>query len=79
MRKTLTLLCLLAGIGLASFSFFMAIPADPFGSSPKMPFASVFFIVGVMLAFLSAVVYELTPAKRVTHRSSAYKARFLHR
>lgn len=75
MRKTLTLLCLLAGIGLASVSFFMAIPADPFGSTPKMPFASVFFIVGVMLAFLSAVVYELTPGKRIAHRSVVHKAR----
>lgn len=73
MRKTLTLLCLLAGIGLASVSFFMAIPSDPFASSPKLPFASVFFIIGVMLAFLSAVVYELTPAKRF-HRSNTYKA-----
>ena len=78
MRKTLTLLCLLAGIGLASVSFFMAIPGDPFGSTPKIPFASVFFIVGIMVAFLSAVVYELTPVKRTPHRSSAYKARIIH-
>jgi hypothetical protein len=78
MRKTLTLLCLLAGIGLASVSFFMAIPADPFASSPKIPFASVFFIAGVMLAFLSAVVYELTPGKRAPRTGSANKARSLH-
>jgi hypothetical protein len=76
MRKTLTLLCILAGIGLAAVSFFMAIPADPFGSTPKMPFASVFFILGIMLAFLSAVVYELTPARRVPHRSITHKTHF---
>ena len=75
MRKQLTLLCLVAGIGLAGVSFFMAIPAEPFGSSPKVPFASVFFIVGVGLAFLSAVVYELTPNRRVPHKHNAFKHR----
>lgn len=75
MRLTMTVFCLVAGIGLASVSFFMAIPAEPLGSSPKLPFASVFFIIGVMLALLSAVVYELTPSKK-THRTSAYKSRF---
>ena len=75
MRRTLTLFCLLAGIGLAAVSFFMAIPSDPFGSAPKIPFASVFFIAGVGIAFLSAVVYELTPARRVSHMGIVHKAR----
>ncbi len=68
MRKTMTLLFLVAGIGLAAVSFFMAIPAEPLSSSPRVPFASVFFIAGVGIAFLSAVVYELTPGKRTTHK-----------
>ena len=78
MRKKMTLLCLLTGIGLAVASFIMAIPADPFGSTPKVPFASVFFIVGVMLSFLSAVVYELMPNDKPSARD-AYKPRSLHR
>lgn len=65
MRRTMTLLCLAAGIGLATTSFFMAIPAEPLGSSPRVPFASVFFIVGVMVSLLSAVVYELMPGKKM--------------
>ncbi len=76
MRKNMTLLCLAAGIGLASVSFFMAIPPEPLASSPKVPFASVFFIAGVCLAFLSAVVYELTPDKRPSHRHGTFKQIF---
>jgi hypothetical protein len=78
MRKTLTLICLLSGIGLALASFILAIPSEPLGSAPKVPFASVFFIVGVMLAFLSAVVYELTPDRRVPHRGNVLKHQSHH-
>lgn len=34
-------------------------------SSNGIPFAAVVFILGVMLLFLSAVVYELLPDKRL--------------
>ena len=78
MRKKLALLTLCAGIGLAAVSFFMAIPSDPLSSSPRVPFASVFFIAGVMTSFLSAVVYELIPAKRIHNHRSSYKSRYFH-
>ena len=64
MRKIITRLFLWGGIGMAAISFFMAIPPDNFGSSPRMPFASVTFILGVITAFLSAVVFEVIPQKR---------------
>ena len=63
MRKKITSLFLVVGISLAAVSFFLAIPPSSIGSSPKMPFASVTFILGVIMSFLSAVVYELTPGK----------------
>jgi len=63
MRKIITRMFLFGGIGLAAFSFFMAIPPEEFGSAPRMPFAAVTFIVGVITAFLSAVVFEVLPQK----------------
>ena len=63
-RTIITRLFLWGGIGLAALSFFMAIPPEDFGSSPRMPFASVTFIVGVITAFLAAVVFEVIPQKR---------------
>jgi len=63
MRKTVAILFILLGVVLSAGGFFLAIPQDPLGSSPKMPFASLVFILGVMLVFLSAVVYELMPDK----------------
>jgi nitrate/nitrite transporter NarK len=64
MRNIFTRLFLWGGIGLAAFSFFLAIPPEDFGSSPRIPFAAVMFIIGVMTAFLSAVVFEVIPQKR---------------
>ena len=60
MRKTRAILFIILGVILAVGGFVLAIPQDPLGSSPKMPFASLVFILGVMFVFLSAVVYELT-------------------
>jgi len=64
MRKLITSIFLWGGIGLAAFSFFLAIPPEDLGSAPRMPFASVTFILGVITAFLSAVVFEVLPQKR---------------
>ncbi len=33
-------------------------------SNPRLPFAPLLFVIGVMLVFLSAVVYELLPDKK---------------
>ena len=63
MRTIITRIFLYGGIGLAAGSFFLAIPPENFGSSPRMPFAAVTFIIGVITAFLSAVVFEVLPQK----------------
>lgn len=63
MRMFITRVFLFGGIGLAAFSFFLAIPPEDFGSAPRMPFAAVTFILGVISAFLSAVVFEILPQK----------------
>ena len=37
----------------------LGIPQSPVYSSPRVPFAGLVFIVGVVMVFLSAVIYEL--------------------
>lgn len=68
-RKAAFFLTLIAGVGLAVISyFFLAAPlgtptSDSF-SNPRVPFAAGFFVLGVVITFLSAVVYELIPDRR---------------
>ncbi len=69
MRVFLTLLMIVLGFVLQAFSYFylaapLGIPSSPAYSDPRMPFAPLLFIIGVMLVFLAAVVYELIPAKQ---------------
>lgn len=68
MRRTLFLATLLAGLGLAIAGFFLAAPigptTGPVYSNPRVIFAPGIFVLGVVLMFLSAVVYELVPNKR---------------
>ena len=68
MRTIIALLVLLVGIALAVVSYFFL--AAPLGrptntdfSNPRLLFAPAIFILGIMLIFLSAVVYELLPEK----------------
>ncbi|MFN3973964.1 MAG: hypothetical protein ACK4K2_01620 [Dehalococcoidia bacterium] len=68
MRIALTVLTLVAGVVLAVVSYFFL--AAPLGqpvhegfSNPRVPFAAGLFVLGVMLTFLSAVVYELFPER----------------
>ncbi|MBI4497457.1 MAG: hypothetical protein HY689_06130 [Chloroflexi bacterium] len=66
MRATVTLLTLAAGLTLAAVSYFflaapLGLPAHEGYSNPRMPYAPVLFILGVVLVFLTAVVYELLP------------------
>ena len=66
MRARLSLVTLALGIALAALSYFalaapIGPPTSPVYSSPRLPGAPTLFIAGVMLAFLSAVVYELLP------------------
>lgn len=65
MRSTMFLLTLLIGLALAVAGFLLAAPLGatngPVISDPRVPFAPALFVVGVMLTFASAVVYELCP------------------
>jgi len=68
MRTTLTLLLIVVGFGLQVVSYFFlaapwGIPSSPAYSNPRVPFAPTIFILGVMLVFLAAVVYELLPER----------------
>ena len=59
------LLTLLGGLALAITGFVLSAPLGPTTSSvisdPKLPFAPTLFVLGIMLLFVSAVVYELFP------------------
>ncbi len=64
MRRTvLFILTLLSGIALAVIGFALSAPigatTGPEISDPRMEFAPVLFLVGVVLVFGSAVVYEI--------------------
>jgi hypothetical protein len=57
------------GFALQAVSYFylaapLGIPSGPAYSDPRLPFAPLIFIIGVMLVFLAAVVYELVPSRR---------------
>lgn len=63
MRRSITLLMITGGLGLMTVSYFLL--AAPWGASgvrnsdPRVPFAAALFVLGVVICFLSAVVYEL--------------------
>ena len=66
MRTTLTILMVIAGFALSAVSYFLlaaplGIPTSPAFSNPRVPFAPGLFVLGVVLVFLAAVVYELLP------------------
>lgn len=68
MRRVLTAAMIVGGLALMAVTYFVW--AAPWGvesvanSEPRVLFAPVFFVLGVMLAFGSAVVYELLPDRR---------------
>jgi uncharacterized BrkB/YihY/UPF0761 family membrane protein len=69
MRTVVTFLVLLLGITLMVISyFFLAAPlgptAGPEYSNPRLIGAPALFILGVMLVFIAAVIYELLPERR---------------
>lgn len=66
MRATLAMLMVVGGFALQAVSYFLlaapwGIPTSPVYSNPRVPFTPGLFILGVMLVFLAAVVYELLP------------------
>lgn len=68
-RTVLTILMIIGGFALQAVSYFLlaaplGIPTSPAFSNPRLPFAPTLFILGVMLVFLAAVVYELLPESK---------------
>ena len=66
MRRIVVATWLVTGLFLMAATYFrlaarIGIPQSPAYSNPRMPFAGLVFIVGVMMVFLSAVIYELLP------------------
>lgn len=57
--------CLLGGLVLATTGFLLAapvgVPTSALFSNPQVEFAPAIFILGIVLAFSSAVLYELLP------------------
>jgi hypothetical protein len=69
MRAVLTISMVIVGFALQAVSYFFlaapwGIPTSPIYSNPRVPFAPALFILGVMLVFLAAVVYELLPDRQ---------------
>lgn len=65
MRKVLTIAMIVGGVVLMIVSyFFLSTPwgttAEKF-SNPRTEYATTLFILGVLIAFLAPVVYELLP------------------
>ncbi len=62
-RRTLFAITLIIGLALAVAGFFLSAPIGPPDSpkysNPELDFAPLVFLVGVILTFSSAVVYEL--------------------
>ncbi|OGO23713.1 MAG: hypothetical protein A2144_01195 [Chloroflexi bacterium RBG_16_50_9] len=67
MRKRMFILTLMVGIILAAAGFFLTAPlgptASPVYSEPRVQFAPLLFIAGIVITLLSPVVYELFPDK----------------
>jgi len=67
MRRGLTIGMIIVGIALMVISYFgLAAPwgADSVANSdPRLQFAPLLFVLGVMMAFGSALVYEMLPDK----------------
>lgn len=67
MRRSVTYLMIAGGLILIVVSYFFL--AAPWGASavrnsnPRIQFAPLIFVLGVVIAFLSAVVYELIPER----------------
>lgn len=69
MRLFWTLLLVVGGFALQAVSYFvlaapLGTPVSPASSDPRVPFAAAVFVLGVMLVFVAALVYELLPERR---------------
>jgi hypothetical protein len=66
MRLVLSLVFLFGGAALATVSYFalaapIGTPIDESFSNPRVDFAPSLFVIGVSIALIAAVVYELLP------------------
>jgi hypothetical protein len=64
MRKTITLAMIVGGIALMLLGYLGSAPwgvDSVTNSDPRFAFAPAVFVLGVVLAFSSALVYELMP------------------
>lgn len=66
MRKTIVVIMVIGGFALQVASYFsfsapLGRSTSEFFSNPRIPYAPLFFILGIMLVFSAAVVYELLP------------------
>lgn len=67
MRRILTIGCLVTGVVLMVVGYMTSAPwgtESVANSDPNFPFAPTLFVLGVVIAFSSALVYELLPDKR---------------
>lgn len=76
MRTVVALSWIVAGFALQGVSYFLlgaqlGVPASPAFSNPRVPFAPLLFVLGVVLVFLTAVVYELLPEKEEREEEEA--------
>jgi multisubunit Na+/H+ antiporter MnhB subunit len=69
MRVVWTLLLVLTGFALQVVSYFflaapLGVPTSEAFSNPRVPFAAALFVLGVIMVFTAALVYELLPDER---------------
>lgn len=69
MRTLIVWVMIIGGFALQGLSYLawaapLGLPTSEAFSNPRLPFAPLFFVIGVMVVFLSAVVYELLPDKK---------------
>lgn len=64
MRKFLTGAMIVIGVALMLLGYFLAAPwgvESVANSDPRLPFSPAIFVLGVIMVFSSALVYELLP------------------
>lgn len=67
MRRGLTWTLIVVGVGLMAFGYLSSAPwgADSVANSdPAFAFAPAFFVLGIIVVFSSALVYEVMPDRR---------------
>jgi hypothetical protein len=71
MRRVIVVSMIVVGFALQVVAYLLlaapiGTPTDVRFSQPRLPYAPALFILGVILVFLAAVVYELMPDRGAT-------------